>query len=202
MWDCPIISLSCHQSLLFTLLVLLLSSDWMVGKGQRVFIRHYCMKSAATLCCVMTCHFQRNTGCTRFTFYFYFSFSISSFLPASHFLFFGICSSLSLSLSIKLWQSLFSFPSFFITPLTSLHPSILPTVWQGVCVVFIPVTSGLFPGHVPGPVSSAWWLPWVLPPHEPPCSLTILQPILHRHKHLQASTQTLYVWCMQYACVQ
>lgn len=108
---------------------------------------------------------------------------------------------------------LFSIP--FIAPLFSLHPSILPAVWQGVCVVFIRVTSGLFPGHVLATASSAWWLPWVLPLHEPPCSLCKLQPVqrtrrhswTYTHTHPHTHVQNLWHthWIMQYTqygCMQ
>lgn len=104
--------------------------------------------------------------------------------------FFCIYSSLSLSpVFVHLTVAvIILFSVFFIAPLSSLYPSILPAVWQGVCVVFIRVTSGLFPGHVPGTASSAWWLPWVLPLHEPPCSPCKLQPVPCTRKHSWAYT--------------
>lgn len=110
--------------------LLILSSDWMVGRGRakRVFIRHYCMKSAATLCCVMTCHFQRNTVCTRFTFYF--SFSISSF-------FLSVSVHLSLCLCPLNSGSHYSlFRLFLLLPWPlSIHPSSL--LFDRACVLFL-----------------------------------------------------------------
>lgn len=115
--------------------------------------------------------FQRSRGYTFFTFFFSFS-----FLHLCHL--FCLISVLSVHLPLCTFYTVIL---VFITAL-SIHPSIHASIHHPRCstgcvlVVFIPVTSGVFPGHVPQTASSIWWLPWVLPLYEAPCSLCKLQP--------------------------